>query len=215
MQVAPQEIFRLDKYEDLSATPVLHEEMTEHENQSLGEGGKVPPFHLASALIHNFLIVIESVSATVLALTKQCSNSQAVLDSNGDSKDCQKSSFVSPSFSLPQVAIGFFTSIASSLFGSMGFTSLLGTSDHVVEDGQRSGISSEDEEMELQSLCTLGPKSTASHWPKVEGTQDSKEIPYSSGREYHELFKQFDMVSGCSDHHFVDGAGKGLMPSQV
>jgi ubiquitin-conjugating enzyme E2 O len=160
IKVAPYKIFRLDKYEDLSAAHVLHEEMNEQENRSLGQVEK------------------------------------ALSDTNIDNKNCKKSS----------AFVGFITNIASTLFGSMGFTSLLSTSKNE-NDGQNTPISSEDNEEEKLDLCDssiVGPTLSVSGWPTKK-----------SVHEIGEIFKQFDMVNGCVDHHFLDGAGKGLVPSQV
>lgn len=146
---------------------------------------------------------------------------QGFFDVNGDGKDCQKTKWDSSSFFIPQAAIGFFSSITSSLLGSV-----CSTSNHISEDVRRSGVLHKEEVLELCNLCTVGPPLVIADLQTFLGTNpeqkvketetlDSDELPFLAGSNKPELFRQFDMVSGCSDHNFVDGASKNLTSSQV
>uniref|UniRef100_A0A5B6ZR98 E2 ubiquitin-conjugating enzyme n=1 Tax=Davidia involucrata TaxID=16924 RepID=A0A5B6ZR98_DAVIN len=129
----------------------------------------------------------------------------------------------SSSYYLPRATVGFFTSIVASLFGSLGSTSLPGTSDRILEDASDSGTTNE-EELESCNYCTEGPPNVVGDLQtleeknlelQVKDIRESKVLPFSSGSKNSEEFRQFDMVSGCLDHHFADGAGKGLTLSQA
>lgn len=112
--------------------------------------------------------------------------------------------------SLPQAAIGIFNSIMGSLYGSLGSASLIHTSDLALEEGENLEKSEEDVP-ESCNLCTEGP----ANLPQRFDSKEEKAPLFSSDSKYIEPFKQFDMVSGCLDHHFVNGAGKGISLSQV
>jgi len=169
-KVAPYEIFRMDKYEGSSPTPVLHEENVEQVTQEVTEYDKQP------------------------------------LHPKGKVKDFSDCS----SRSLPQAAIGIFNSIMGSLYGSLGSASLIHTSDLALEEGENLEKSEEDVP-ESCNLCTEGP----ANLPQRFDSKEEKAPLFSSDSKYIEPFKQFDMVSGCLDHHFVNGAGKGISLSQV
>ncbi|KAK3010240.1 hypothetical protein RJ639_010812 [Escallonia herrerae] len=192
-KVAPGEIFRVDNCESSFANPGLsagtaeasNEETTESHNLSLVQRGK--------ELLHIYR----------------------------DGGECQNSPWGARAFSVSQAAIGFFTCLATSLFGSLGSTSLSSTSDDVSEKDKRLGIPREEEVLELSSMSVRLPlvaedlqtcAKTISE-QKVEETQDGKDL--SSDNKYQQQFKRFDMVSDCSDHHFVDGAGKDITSSQM
>ncbi|CAK9181812.1 unnamed protein product [Ilex paraguariensis] len=195
-KVAPYGITGADKYEGLHGAPVLqdvsveelNEEMTEHHNQSLGLEGK------------------------------------DLLDFSGTGEDSQKNFLDSGSFSFPRAAIGFFMNVAASLFGTRGSKSFSVAPNHVPEDGARSGIPNEEEVLEFCNLCTeeqpllesdLTNFGETNLVQKVKETQEDKNEKFLSGSQCPDKFKHFDMVSGCSDHHFVDGTGKSLMSCQV
>lgn len=63
--MAPHEIFQVDKYEDLFAAPVHHdenaeelnEEMTQRDKQPLGKEGKVRPLSLSLSLLHAHIVI--------------------------------------------------------------------------------------------------------------------------------------------------------------
>ncbi|PSS24639.1 Ubiquitin-conjugating enzyme E2 24 [Actinidia chinensis var. chinensis] len=126
--------------------------------------------------------------------------------------------------SLPRAAIGIFTGIVGSLFGSLGSTSLSGSCGVTSEKGHDLVSNSDEDVLESFNLCTEVPATVIGDWPTfeeriseehVEDTQEEKAPLFSSGSKCPEAFKQFDMVTGCLDHHFVDGAVKGLGLSQV
>lgn len=125
---------------------------------------------------------------------------------------------------LPQAAIGIFTSIVGSLFGSVGSTSRSGTSDLALEERHDVVSNSEEDLPESCNLCTEDPPVVVDDvktfgqtnlGQKVKAAEEEKAPSFSSGCKYLESFKQFDMVTDCLDHHFFDSAGKGLPSSQV
>lgn len=193
-QVAPNEIFRIDKFEGSSTTPEenieeLNHELIEDDNQS--SPGK----------------------------------EKDVSDLNIVDKDCKKYPWQSTSSLLPQAVIGFFLSIAASLFGSPDSTLLSGqlSSSHCSEDENESGTHlkgvlnsfnpcTEEQHIVVDDLRASGETSVKEEIKEIGGDKD---LPFSSGSKNPEQFSQFDMVCDCSDHHFVDSASKGLALSQV
>ncbi|KAL5774471.1 hypothetical protein ACOSP7_012028 [Xanthoceras sorbifolium] len=190
-KVAPNEIYGIGKYEGSAMSPVLHEENVEEFNQ---ETSDVQYSGLKGKNLVNFDVAGEN---------------------------CKKCLWESSSFYLPQAAIGFFTSIATSLFGSTGSTSLSGSlSGHISEDANESDILLEKEVFETRDICTeLHPnelqtwgKKNVNH--KVEEQQEKEDFSFSTACEKVDQFRQFDMVSDCSDHHFL-GSSTELALSQV
>ncbi|KAK3204168.1 hypothetical protein Dsin_018214 [Dipteronia sinensis] len=191
-KVAPNEIYGIDKYEGSAMTPVLHEENIEELKQETSD--------------------------------KQYSSQKGknLLNFDGTGENCKKCSWESSSFYLPQAAIGFFTSIATSLFGSTSSTSLSSSvsSGPISEDANESDILLEKEVFETCNICSeLHPSELQTFEKKiliheVEEKQEKEEFPFSTACEKSDQFKQFDMVSDCSDHHFL-GSSKGLAQSQV
>ncbi|KAI8567686.1 hypothetical protein RHMOL_Rhmol02G0141000 [Rhododendron molle] len=168
-KVAPYEIFRMNKYEGSSPTPVLHGENAEQVTQEMTEYDKQP--------LHP--------------------KGKDFLDSG--------------SHSLPQAAIGILNSIMGSLYGSLGSTSVSYTSDLALEKGKNLESNREENMPGSCNLCTEGPANLQQPF----NIEEERAPSFTSDRAYPQLFKQFDMVTGCLDHHFVDGAGKGLTLSQV
>lgn len=117
----------------------------------------------------------------------------------------------SGSHSLPQAAIGILNSIMGSLYGSLGSTSVSYTSDLALEEGKNLESNREEDMPGSCNLCTEGPANLQQPF----NIEEERAPPFTSDRAYPQPFKQFDMVTGCLDHHFVDGAGKGLTLSQV
>lgn len=147
---------------------------------------------------------------------------QDLLKFGGDSESCNRSLWNSSSCLLSQAAIGFFSSITSSLFGPLS-SSLFGTYQAISEEGKQSRLPNEEEIIELSNLNagipTLGVGDVkASSERELEQeqktTEDQKDDVLSSSSKLPEEFRQFDMVTGFSDHHFADGAGKAQL-SQV
>ncbi|XP_044497166.1 probable ubiquitin-conjugating enzyme E2 24 [Mangifera indica] len=186
-KVAPNEIYGIDKYEG-SASPVLHEENNEELNQEVHDKEKV----------------------------KNMSN----LDVAGE--NCKNYPFEFSSFFLPRAAIEFFMSIVTSLFGSRCSTPL----SCPASSGLTSGDTNESElllkeeisktcdnfsEPHLSELQTFGQTSLCE---EVEDNQEKDGFQLAKACQNQDHFKQFDMVSDCSDHHFLD-ASKGSALSQV
>lgn len=139
---------------------------------------------------------------------------------DGVGEDRKRHPWESSAFFLPRAAIGFVTSIAGSLFGSLGFTSLSGSMSSIHEFGNPH----EEQESESCTLCTerqpmiLGDLQTSiKTFSKLqdEETGKNENISVLSGSKNPEQFGQFDMVDDCLDHHFVDDAGSALAISQV
>lgn len=185
-KVAPDEIVRLDKHEGSTANTVHNVETVGESNQEL------------------------------IGHEKESSEESKEVLETGVDKD-YKYSLASTSFSLPQAAIGFFSNLALSLFGSIG----------TISNPSRSPMSldpvGENQPClpkEIETSSTVGGDyevfgETSMH-QQVEEMEEQKDIKInSSGCEKPESFKQFDIVSGCSDHHFVDGVNKALGFPQV
>ncbi|XP_052202118.1 probable ubiquitin-conjugating enzyme E2 24 [Diospyros lotus] len=131
---------------------------------------------------------------------------------------------VCSSLSLPRAAIEIFTCIVGSLFGSLGSTSLSGTCSLTPEEGLDLVSNSKPDVLESSNFCTEGSAmildglqtfQETNFEQQVKEIQEEKAPLLSSGVKHQEPFKQFDIVTGCLDHHFVDSSGKGLMLSQV
>ncbi|KAL2475359.1 putative ubiquitin-conjugating enzyme E2 24 [Abeliophyllum distichum] len=185
-KVAPYEIYRIDKCDGTTATSMLNDENVQ---QSIGD-----------------------IAAHENQLMGQ--KGKDVLDLNYNNlKD-------SSSYSLSQVAIGIFTSITSSLLGSLG-SSVVGAYKRTSDDGQKLEIPNEEEEaFELCNMHTVGQPLVADDseiYGRMTSEPTAKEVNegiiFPSGSKLPEYFRQFDMVSGGSDHHFVDGSGTGVLQS--
>ncbi|TQD88365.1 hypothetical protein C1H46_026109 [Malus baccata] len=111
---------------------------------------------------------------------------------------------------LSQAAIGFFTSIAASLFGSQESVPLSAPSPSVCisEVGNESEIPHEKGIAETCELFTEQQSTT--ELERFEGNS----IPHSKANDSVDQFRQFDIIADCTDHHF-HGANKELALSQV
>ncbi|MBA0754368.1 hypothetical protein Gogos_020889 [Gossypium gossypioides] len=115
----------------------------------------------------------------------------------------EKFSWAPASFFRPQAAIELFSSIASSFLGSLASVTLLSQEKEVSET---CNDSAELDPSEMQIFETTNIKQ------EVEEIEENNMMPRldeTSGR-----YRQFDMVSDCSDHHFL-GESKVLAVSQV
>lgn len=120
------------------------------------------------------------------------------------------------SSSFPHAAMGILKSISSSLFGSMT-TSLFSAYDNLSETGKN-----QEEVVELCSVYT-DDAPDVNHLEMSGETNSLEKLSKDEEEKDHtatlnkcpEYFRQFDMVSDCADHHFVDGAGKGPQFFQV
>lgn len=132
----------------------------------------------------------------------------------------EKFSWSLASFFRPQAAIEFFSSIASSFLGSLASVTLLSqeSSSFISHSAKEDDIllekevtetcndSAELDPSEMQIFKTINIKQ------EVEEIEENNMMPRldeTSGR-----YRQFDMVSDCSDHHFL-GESKALSVSQV
>ncbi|XP_047325661.1 probable ubiquitin-conjugating enzyme E2 24 [Impatiens glandulifera] len=114
----------------------------------------------------------------------------------------ENSSTDSVACSLPRAALGIFTSILGGLFGSSQFTPLSDSSEHHSEDLREQAAP--ESFIELENLQQV-----------EDVVYDEKAFLVSSSSDNLQAFKSFDMVTGCSDHHFFDCAGKEFPSSQV
>uniref|UniRef100_A0A166F0P2 UBC core domain-containing protein n=1 Tax=Daucus carota subsp. sativus TaxID=79200 RepID=A0A166F0P2_DAUCS len=186
-KVAPHDIFRVDKDEGLSVTSVLPNENAEELNGTE---------HNDHSMGHE---------------------EKELLNSNVDGNDCQRNSRDTSSLSFP-TAIGFFTNLAASLYSSLGFASTLNTSDLVPRNQAQSEMPNEIEVVELSDLCTADQPLVAIELQTSAETnleQKRGQFLLPSGSKSPKEFGQFDMVTDCLDHHFVDGSGKSLTFSQM
>lgn len=134
----------------------------------------------------------------------------------------KKFSWMPTSFFHPQAAIGFFSSIASSILGSLGSRSLLSqnSSGCMPHDAKEIGILFEKEVLETCNHCAELDLSELQTFETTNINQEVEEIEENKGSmmprpsETSHQFRQFDMVSDCSDHHFL-GESKVLAVSQV
>ncbi|OWM77461.1 probable ubiquitin-conjugating enzyme E2 24 [Punica granatum] len=120
---------------------------------------------------------------------------------------------------LPRSAIGFLRGFAASVFGSAGSTSELDSSlsGPVHEDRNprddyldKEIVGTLDSGMQLKTVVSEVAGSEMEVLPEFE----NKDI-FLIEENGDERFKRFDMVGDCSDHFFLDQAGKELGSSQV
>lgn len=192
--VAPYEIYQVDKFEGLSATVAPYNGHTEPSNEEM--------------------IVLGDQSLEYME--KDQSGFKA------DREEIENKLISSSSSSFPQAAIGLFTTITSTLFGSLG-SSLFGAYRWLSKDEEKAVIFSEEE----LELCDIHPVSTPVDIGEIETTKETNSVQHTKeveeekdcvlpcNNKHPEFFRRFDMVNDCSDHHFVDGAGKGRQSSQM
>lgn len=114
--------------------------------------------------------------------------------------------------------IGYVSTVIGNLFGSFGSTLLpraISTS-HICEDDTfeaEEGICEFCTDEQLMIIDEFQPVKT----PELEAKaiHGSKDATFSAFGKQTDVFSQFDMVSCCSDHHFLDGAGKDYALTQV
>ncbi|KAK6932574.1 Ubiquitin-conjugating enzyme E2 [Dillenia turbinata] len=196
-KVAPYEIFRMDKYDGSAATSILPELNNDELNEETVE--------LEKQAFHH--------------------KGEEILEFGSVGEGCKKCLKDSTAFFCPQSAIRFFKGIAASLFGSLGPTR---TSDQASLSSIPENLNGyrvpHEEFLESRNVCSeetllldhdiekVGEEKSTE---QVEEALDNEEPSLSSGSNSPKQFRQFDMVTDCSDHHFVNGAGKGLPVSQV
>ncbi|PPR95438.1 hypothetical protein GOBAR_AA25250 [Gossypium barbadense] len=190
--VAPYEISRIDKCEGSATTPGLYEENTEDFNQEMFVHETQPNSHKGKELLS--------------------------FDSAHGSGE--KFSWAPASFFRPQAAIELFSSIVSGFLGSLAPVTLLSqeSSSFISHSAKEDDILLEKEVSETcNDSAELDPSEmqifeTTNIKQEVEEIEENNMMPRldeTSGR-----YRQFDMVSDCSDHHFL-GESKVLAVSQV
>ncbi|XP_030467855.2 probable ubiquitin-conjugating enzyme E2 24 [Syzygium oleosum] len=197
-KVAPYEIIRCDKYDGSTPSPLPFDGNIEQINQQV---------------VENEILPIEKGKDLLFPCTTD--------------EECPKPSSGSTSFSLPQNAKRFLTSVAATLFGSFGSASESGSVQFALISEDGNGCQASFENAVVENCCDTGSEIQscaenelpASEWMslKVEVKDDQEErglLSLSKSKDV-EQFKQFDMVTDCSDHHFLDGADKGVASSQV
>lgn len=150
-------------------------------------------------------------------------NPQNLPNLDGAAENCKKYPCDFSSFFLPRAAIGFFASIATSLFGIRGSTPLScpALSGHISGDANESELLLKKEisktcdncsEPHSTELLTFGQTNLCEEVNEDNQEKDGFKLSTACQNPY--KFRQFDMVSDCSDHHFLD-ASKGLALPQV
>ncbi|EXC18111.1 putative ubiquitin-conjugating enzyme E2 24 [Morus notabilis] len=186
---------------------------------------KVAPYEIYRVDKHDHTVPVdvEGLNEEMTELDKQTSMDKGLLNSDSVGDGCKKHLWESTSFFLPQAAIGFLTSIASSLLGTSGSTSRSGSTPlvHIPEVGSESGIPKEKEVLEGSDLCnepqiideldTFVKKILNQEAKQLPENKDLQQSTYSNNPD---KFRQFDMAADCSDHNFIS-AGKGFALSQV
>ncbi|CAJ1961680.1 unnamed protein product [Sphenostylis stenocarpa] len=186
-KVAPYEIFRIDKHEGSTATPVLYEanveefsqEMTEHKSLSDQKG-------------------------------------KSLLDCNGDRDNCEKHPGESSSSSIPQAAFELFSSIKARIFKTLG-VALSGKFSPIprFKEGNESNFLDKKDldtcGLDTKSHLVSKPQSSEGMTPYCEviRTHERNDFPVSLDNNSSDQLKQFDVIDNCSDHHFFY-EGKGL-----
>ncbi|KAK7327883.1 hypothetical protein VNO77_21976 [Canavalia gladiata] len=193
-KIAPYEIFRIDKHEGSTATPVPYEANVEELTQEMSQHGSLPLDQKGKDL----------------------------LDCNGDRENYAKHPGESSSFSLPQAAFELFSSIKASIFQTLGVTSPSGAVSPVptFEEGNESNFLDEKDlytsspDTESHQVSRL--QSSEDTIPNCEVTRihERNDFPLSLDSNISDKLKQFDVIDNCSDHQFFD-EGKGLSFSQV
>ncbi|XP_068638745.1 probable ubiquitin-conjugating enzyme E2 24 isoform X2 [Aristolochia californica] len=172
-KVGPDEIVGISKPEDIVSTPPSQDDAEVHSSQWMLENDKQ-----SSGL----------------------KNEKAVDDS---AENLKKDIWDSSAFSLPRAAIGFLTSVASSVFGLRLSSSAKSTS---FEKVGKSCLDIEDLPSSANSIEIFGQTSL-----KHAG----KEIPFASISENSGAFKRFDTVGNYLDHHFLNAISHSAVLSQV
>ncbi|KAJ8431230.1 hypothetical protein Cgig2_033001 [Carnegiea gigantea] len=190
-KVAPYEILRIEKDDGSVAAPVFHEEHVSELNYEVEHS------------VHN-----EDLPESLV----------------GDAVNRQTVQRNSRFFGLSQVAMGFLSRIAANFFGSHDSSSLPQSTSraHVIKDG-KSGSFDGQEVLESCDTFSAMPNMAISDFDAYGSISLKQELKQSSENtglllaenKGSSLFRQFDVVRDCSDHHFLDGVGKGVALSQA
>lgn len=193
-KVAPYKIFRIDKHEVSTVTPVPYETNVEELTQEMVE--------------HR-------------SLTSE-QKGKDLLDCNGNRDNCEKHPGASSSSSLPQAAFQLFSSIKASIFQTLGVTSLSRKFSSVptFEEGNESNFLGKKDmdtcgnDPESRPVSKVQSSEDITPYCEVIKTRERNDFPVSLDNNSSDQLKQFDVIDNCSDHHFFD-EGKGLSLSQV
>ncbi|CAN7061730.1 unnamed protein product [Brassica rapa subsp. trilocularis] len=184
-EVAPYEIWRMERSEFSNSSTISSAGSVQDLSQKIAQSDESSSNHQETGLVNLY------------SVGESCNNN--VLESS--------------SFFLPKAAIGFITNLASSLFGSHGSTSAISSHSlcNDTEDQSDSEVlvqkatephdisESKSDEVDMDMMVNLPIVGKG-----VNNTQDSTLVS----------FKQFDMITDCSDHHFFS-PGKELAQSPV
>ncbi|KAL0740580.1 hypothetical protein Bca4012_082093 [Brassica carinata] len=187
-EVAPFEIWRMERSEFSNSSTISSASSVQDLSQKIDQSDESSSNHQETGLVN--------------------------LYSAGES--CNNNVLESSSFFLPKAAIGFITNLASSLFGSHGSTSAISShsrcndteeqsdSEVLVQETTESYDTSESnsDEVDMDKMVNLP---TAA----INKTLDSTLVENSRNLV---RFKQFDMVTDCSDHHFFSSAKELAQP---
>ncbi|KAF5728907.1 ubiquitin-conjugating enzyme family protein [Tripterygium wilfordii] len=188
--VAPNDLFRIDTNEIVTATHVLNEQNAELLNE-------------------------EMIDQTGKGLLKP----DAICEEHGSYPWESGSSFLPRSTIglFTRVTASIFGSLGStSLSGLLSLRHFAknGNQSKIPQERElldTCGLSAEEQSLMLQEV-QLRKTSTSE---EINDLQEKKELQSSTVRESSEKFRRFDMVDGCSDHRYLDGLGKGLALSQM
>ncbi|XP_073048105.1 probable ubiquitin-conjugating enzyme E2 24 [Primulina eburnea] len=185
-KVAPYEIYQVDKCEGTTSTPM-------HSSENV--------------LQPNEVIQVKDNQSLGQKLKDMLG-----LDHN-NSKD-------SGSISFSEAALSVYTSITSSLFQSLS-TALVGAYRCTSMDARNHGKPMGEDALELCNmhvggqLLVIGDSETRQTITSEESKESSGDTTSPSCSKHPIPFKQFDIVSGCLEHHFVNASGTDLQCSQM
>lgn len=181
-EVAPYEIWRMERSEFSNSSTISSASSVQDLSQKIGQSDESSSNPQQTGLVN--------------------------LYSAGES--CNNNVLESSSFFLPKAAIGFITNLASSLFGSHGSAPAISShsrcndteeqsdSEVLVQEATESHDTSESNSDEVVNLPIAGINKTLD-----SSLVDSRNLV---------SFRQFDMVTDCSDHHFFSSAKELAQP---
>uniref|UniRef100_M4DZC7 E2 ubiquitin-conjugating enzyme n=1 Tax=Brassica campestris TaxID=3711 RepID=M4DZC7_BRACM len=182
-EVAPYEIWRMERSEFSNSSTISSASSVQDLSQKIAQSDESSSNHQETGLVNLYSV--------------------------GES--CNKNVVESSSFFLPKAAIGFITNLASSLFGSHGSTSAISSHSlcNDTEDQSDSEVlvqeatephdisESKSDEVDMDMMVNLPIVGKG-----INKTLDSTIVS----------FKQFDMVTDCSDHHFFSPGKEVAQP---
>lgn len=188
-KVAPYEIFRIDKHEGSTATPVSYETNVVDSTQEIIDHGSLSSDQKGKGL----------------------------LDCNGDKHPGESSSFSIPqaAFELfSSIKAGVFQKLGlTSFYGAVSTVPTFGEGNAPDFVGKKdSETCSSDTNSHTASSLQYAEDSTP--YCEVYRVHETSNVAVSLNRNCSDQLKQFDVIHTCSDHHFFN-EGKGLPLSQV